>query len=62
MSKNEWIKDLITFIIKKRTIFFLVFILLMILAIRSDFSCGWKQGNFDFHFEVTNLNNKLPGR
>lgn len=60
--KKETVKDLLIFLAKKKTWMLLLFIIVFILSIRADFSCGRKNGKWDFHISVKNLDDKINKR
>jgi hypothetical protein len=59
--KESWM-DILKYLAKKKTIAFLVFIVIIILATRTDFSCGRKNNEWEFYLQIKNLDQKIPDR
>lgn len=56
--KETWM-EVIKYLIKKKTLFILIFIILVILALRADFSCGWKDNKFNAYIGIKNLDKNI---
>lgn len=59
--KESWM-DILKYLAKKKTLAFLIFIVIVILSIRADFSCGRLNGKWDLHIAIKNLDKKIPHR
>ena len=57
---SETWKEVLIYLIKKKTIFILIFIILLVFALRADFSCGLKDGKWNAYIGIKNVDNKLP--
>ncbi len=60
-EKESWV-DILKIIAKKKTWMFLLFIVILVLSLRADFSCGRINGEWDFHIKVKNLDDKISIR
>jgi hypothetical protein len=56
---KETFKETLYYLMKKKTIYILIFIIVAILAIRADFSCGWKDGKFNAYIGIKNIDKKI---
>jgi hypothetical protein len=56
---KETIKETIIYMLKKKTVFLMIFVILIILAVRVDFKCARIDGKWDISFGVKNLNDKI---
>jgi len=63
MSKfKDQLKETIIYLLKKKTLYIFLFTLLIVLAVRINFTCEKKNNKWDIKFSIKNLDNKIPSK